>query len=191
MSVDLAPLLTSFTIIFLAELGDKTQICTIMLSSRSSAHSVFFGAMAAFFIVDGLSALLGGELLYMLPRSIIGLAAGITFIAFGLVSLTRREKEENRGMCKDVGASFFRAFSLVALMELGDKTQIFSIFLASQFGSPMLVLVGVMLAFTTITGIGVFLGHRILRAVPERFLRIGAAVTFILFGLIQIVEALF
>ncbi|MEM2587861.1 MAG: TMEM165/GDT1 family protein, partial [Candidatus Bathyarchaeia archaeon] len=43
MMLDLAPLLTSFSIIFLAELGDKTQICAIMLSSRSSARSVFMG----------------------------------------------------------------------------------------------------------------------------------------------------
>ncbi|MEM1508230.1 MAG: TMEM165/GDT1 family protein [Candidatus Bathyarchaeia archaeon] len=188
MSMDLAPLLTSFSIIFLAELGDKTQICTIMLSSRSSAPSVFLGAMAAFFMVDGLSALLGGELLCMLPRNIIRLAAGLTFIVFGILSLIRRE--ENRGICKDVSASFFRAFSLVALMELGDKTQIFSIFLAAQFGNPILVLAGIMLAFTVITGIGVFLGHKILRAVPEKFLRIGAAATFILLGLIQVAEAL-
>lgn len=188
MSINLAPLLTSFSIIFLAELGDKTQICTIMLSSRSSARSVFFGAMAAFFIVDGLSAFLGGELLHMLPRNIIGLAAGLAFIVFGIVSLIRRGENEN--ICKDIGASFFRAFSLVALMELGDKTQIFSIFLAAQFGNPILVLAGVMLAFTIITGIGVFLGHKILRILPEKFLRIGAAVIFILLGIIQIVETL-
>ncbi|MEM1558580.1 MAG: TMEM165/GDT1 family protein, partial [Thermoproteota archaeon] len=51
MEFDLTPLLTSFTLVFLAELGDKTQICTIMLSSRSSAISVFSGAMTAFFVV--------------------------------------------------------------------------------------------------------------------------------------------
>lgn len=188
MDMDLTPLLTSFSIIFLAELGDKTQICTIMLSSRSSARSVFFGAMTAFFMVDGLSALLGGELLYMLPRNVIGITAGLVFIVFGIISLIRREENEN--VCKDISASFFRAFSLVALMELGDKTQIFSIFLAAQFGSPILVLAGVMLAFTIITGIGVFLGHKILRIVPEKFLRIGAAATFILLGIIQIVGVL-
>lgn len=188
MSVDLAPLLTSFSIIFLAELGDKTQICTIMLSSRSSAYSVFFGAMAAFFMVDGLSAMLGGELLRILPRNIIGLAAGATFMVFGIISLIRKERDEN--VCEDVGASFFKAFSLVALMELGDKTQIFSIFLAAQFGNPMLVLAGIMLAFMIITGIGVFLGYKILRVIPKKFLRAGTAFTFILLGLIQIVEAL-
>ncbi|MEM2027084.1 MAG: TMEM165/GDT1 family protein [Candidatus Bathyarchaeia archaeon] len=189
MSADLAPLITSFSIIFLAELGDKTQICTIMLSSKSSARSVFFGAMAAFFIVDGLSALLGGELLYMLPRNVIGLAAGLTFIVLGIASLIRRK--DSRDACKDVSTSFFRAFSLIALMELGDKTQISSILLTAQFGKPMLVLAGIMLAFTIITGMSVFLGHRILRIMPEKFLRIGAAATFILLGLIQTIEMLF
>ena len=187
--LDLAPLLTSFSIIFLAELGDKTQICAIMLSSRSSARSVFMGAMAAFFIVDGLSALLGGELLGLLPRNMIGLAAGIAFIFFGIITLIRREK--NGGACDYAGASFLRAFSLIALMELGDKTQIFSILLAANFGSPFMVLAGIMLAFMVITGIGVFLGYKILRIIPERFLRNGAAAVFIMLGLTQIVEALF
>ncbi|MEM3815601.1 MAG: TMEM165/GDT1 family protein, partial [Candidatus Bathyarchaeia archaeon] len=66
-----------------------------------------------------------------------------------------------------------------------------SILLTAQFGKPMLVLAGIMLAFTIITGMSVFLGHRILRIMPEKFLRIGAAATFILLGLIQTIEMLF
>lgn len=187
MEVDLTPFLTSFILVFLAELGDKTQICTIVLSSRSSAVSVFSGAMAAFFVVDGLSALLGGELLRILPRSIIGLAAGLIFILFGLLSLIRREGDE---VFDRAEVSFFKTFSLVSLMELGDKTQVASILLAAQFGNPLMVLIGVMLAFSLITGIGVLLGSRILRLVKGRYLKIGTSIIFILFGFILIFESL-
>jgi len=159
-----------------------------MLSSRSSATSVFLGSMGAFFIIDGLSAFLGGELLSFLPKNITGIVSGITFVVFGLISLIRNEKSKSE--CERNGASFLRVFSLISLMELGDKTQIFSILLAAQFESPLMVLVGIMLAFTIITSIGIFLGQGILRIIPEKYLRNGAAVVFVMLGLIQIVEAL-
>ena len=63
----LLPLLTSFTLVFMAELGDKTQLATIMLSSRASGRLVFTGAMLAFLLVDGISTLAGGEILRSLP----------------------------------------------------------------------------------------------------------------------------
>jgi len=189
MNLDLTPLLTSLSIIFLAELGDKTQICVITLSSRASATSVFLGSMGAFFIVDGLSAFLGGELLSLLPKNIIGIISGIIFIVFGLIPLIRGEKSKSE--CEKNGVSLLRVFSLISLMELGDKTQIFSILLVAQFKSPLTVLVGIMLAFTIVTGMGVLLGQGMLRIIPERYLRNGAAVIFIVLGLIQIVETLF
>jgi putative Ca2+/H+ antiporter (TMEM165/GDT1 family) len=187
MEFDPAPLLTSFTLIFLAELGDKTQMCTIILSSRSSAISVFSGAMTAFFIVDGLSALLGGELLSLLPKDVIGLAAGLTFIIYGLITLLRRESGKTLDKAE---TSFFKTFSLISLMELGDKTQMASILLAAQFKNPLMVLIGVMMAFSLITGIGVLLGSKILRLVEDRYLKIGTSIVFILFGFILIFEAL-
>jgi len=159
-----------------------------MLSSRSSAISVFLGAMSAFFIVDGLSAFLGGELLSLLPKNIIGVISGITFIVFGLISLIHGEKGKSE--CEKNRASLLRVFSLISLMELGDKTQIFSILLAAQFENLLTVLAGIMLAFTIITGIGVFLGQGMLRIIPKKYLRNGAAVIFVMLGLIQVVEAL-
>ncbi len=187
MEFDLTPLLTSFTLVFLAELGDKTQLCTIMLSSRSSVISVFSGAMVAFFLVDGLSALLGGELLGFIPKNVIGLTAGLIFILFGLISLLRKEGETAFNKTE---ASFFKTFSLVSLMELGDKTQMASILLAVQFRNPLMVLIGVMLAFSLITGIGVILGSKILKFVGDKYLKIVTSIIFIVFGFNLIFDAL-
>ena len=182
VDINLTPLIASFSFIFLAELGDKTQLCTLMLSSKSSAPSVFLGAMAAFFLVDGVSALLGGELLGLLPNNIISLMAGIIFMVFGLISLIRRCSGEETSF--DIKASFFSAFSLIALMELGDKTQIASILLAAQFGDPVMVLAGVMLAFSLLTGIAVVLGHKVLRLLPEKYLKVAVSLAFIIVGLL-------
>jgi len=69
-------------------------------------------------------------------------------------------------------------------MELGDKTQLASIVLAAELNNPLIVLAGVMLAFSVVTGIGVIFGAKLLRLLPEKYLRIGTSLLFILFGCI-------
>lgn len=185
--MDLRALLTPFILIFLAELGDKTQICAIVLSSKGSASSVFLGAMAAFLMVDGLSALLGGELLVLMPPRVLGLITGLVFIFLGLISLLYKSE---RALCEKSGKTLIQAFSLISLMEVGDKTQISSTLLAAKLGNPIFTLTGIMLAFATVTGIGVLLGYKILRFMPEKHLRIIASIVFTLFGLLFILETL-
>lgn len=187
--MDFTPLIASLSLILLSELGDKTQICTIMLAARSSTRSVFLGAMSAFFIIDGLSALVGGELPAFLPHSVISLISGVIFMIFGVIQLIGGERR--RGIiCGDAKASFIRVFLLVALMELGDKTQIMSVILAAQLGNPLMVFLGIMLAFSIITGVSVILGGKILKAIPERHLTIGSSLVFLAIGFILILEAL-
>ncbi|MEM2416367.1 MAG: TMEM165/GDT1 family protein [Nitrososphaerota archaeon] len=93
MSAEINSLITAFTFIFLAELGDKTQITTIVFSSKSSAISVFSGAMLAFFLVDGLSAIIGGKLINFIDYKWINLIAGLIFIFLGLLSFFLRMKK--------------------------------------------------------------------------------------------------
>ena len=73
-------------------------------------------------------------------------------------------------------------------MELGDKTQIASIALATQFSSPLIVFIGIMLAFILVTGVGVILGSKFISLLPMRYLRVGTAVLFILFGVIFMIH---
>lgn len=186
MNLDLIPLLTSFTVIFLAELGDKTQICTIVLSSRTSALKVFMGAMSAFFVVDGLSVLIGGSFAKFLPYQTISVIAGLIFILFGVISF--REEHDNTTRFKFNQSSLINTFILVSLMELGDKTQLTSILMSATFNSPIMVLCGIMLAFSIITGIGVLFGSKCLSLIPQKYLKIICSSTFIMIGSILIIE---
>ena len=79
------------------------------------------------------------------------------------------------------------SFSLVALMELGDKTQFAVIALAADLSSPVLVFVGMMSAFLVITGISVFLGAKFLRRLPMNHVRRVTAALFVFFGFVLIV----
>lgn len=178
--MDLFPLLASFGIILVAELGDKTQLAVISLSSKRKSKSVFIGALLAFAVVDGVSALVGGAIAAFIPIFWIGIVAGVAFIVFAVYTLVfeRDEKPETSDRSLTVASSF----SLVALMELGDKTQLASISLAAEYNAPILVFIGVMLAFAVLAGFGVMLGMAISRYVPLRYVRIGSGLLFIVFG---------
>ncbi len=81
--MDFIPLLASFGLIMLAELGDKTQLAVISLSSKRRSKSVFIGALLAFAVVDGISALAGGAIATFVPAFWVGIGSGSLFIVFG------------------------------------------------------------------------------------------------------------
>ena len=188
--MDVVALISSLSLIALAELGDKTQLAAVTLSARRSPTTVFIGAMLAFALVDGLSALLGGAISSYLPMSWILIGSGLVFILFGLHGL-RSTKEEEKVEVKDRGLPLLTSFSLVALMELGDKTQFAAVALASSYSDPVMVFLGMMLAFAIVTGIGVVLGATLVKRLPTRYLRIGSSLLFILFGIAFLVSFLF
>jgi len=179
--MDLLPLISSFGIIALAELGDKTQVTVMCLSANKRAKTVFIGAVLAFALVDGVSALIGGTIAALIPTQWIGIGAGSAFLVFGAYSLLSKSEEvktDNRS------SNVAHSFSLIALMELGDKTQLSAIALAAEYDAPLMVFVGVMLALVLLTAIGIAVGTVISRFIPMKYVKIGSSVVFIVFGVL-------
>jgi len=85
---------------------------------------------------------------------------------------------------------FFLLFSLIALMELGDKTQFAIIELSSEYEFPLLVYVGVMLAFALITGVAATLGSALTKFVPLKHFQLGSGLVFILLGIVLLISAI-
>jgi len=185
--MDFTPLLASFGLVMLAELGDKTQLAVISLSSKRKSKSVFIGALLAFALVDGVSALAGGAIATLVPALWVGIGAGVAFLLFGVYTIFFEKTEEPK--VEDRSVAVASCFSLIALMELGDKTQLAVVSLAAEYDSPLLVFVGVMLAFAALTGLGVTLGVAISRRVPLKYVRICSGLLFILFGVLFIWSA--
>lgn len=179
--MDLTPLISSFGIIAIAEFGDKTQLVAITLSAKQKPVSVFLGAMLAILLVDGVSVLIGGALGGLLPTFWIGVGSGLVFILFGIHTLLSRGGEEVR--ITGHKFAFVTSFSLIALMELGDKTQFAAIALAARYGSPALIFAGIILAYLIVMGAGVLVGASLLKLVPMRYIRMCASAVFILFGI--------
>jgi len=134
------------------------------------------------------SIVIGGALLAVLPIRWIAIASGCVFILFGVVTLLSKEddvievKKKNR-------FPWFASFYLIALSEVGDKTQIAAIALAGETSWDS-VLLGAMLAFAVLTGVGAVLGAKILAHLPRKWLKIGTASLFIVLGLLSIISAI-
>lgn len=84
-------LFATFGTVFLAELGDKTQLATLSFaaSNRSALWSVFAGSALALVATSLIAALLGGTLAKYLPVKYVSLGAGILFVIIGGVVIVR------------------------------------------------------------------------------------------------------
>ena len=183
--MEITPLISTFALIALAEFGDKTQLTVIALSTRYDRKKVFSGVVLAFILVTGLGVLVGEGLLKIIPEEMIKITAGILFVAFGiwmLLSKENCEEEENPRIINP----FISTFSMIALAEMGDKTQLSAITLSAKYDSPYLVFLGAVLALASISLLGIFAGKKLCEIVPISKIKLGAAVMFIFFGIMFI-----
>jgi len=186
-SFELIPLISSFTVVALAEFGDKTQIAIISLSAGHKPKSVFLGAMLAYAVIDGILALIGGSIASHFPIIWIDVASGILFLIIGIYTFF--SKRSLTFKIKEYSNAAITSLLLVAVLEFGDKTQIAVITLAAEYNAPLQVFVGVMLAFALLTSIAVAFGKVISKYVSERYIKIGSGLLFIFFGLLFLAEA--
>lgn len=178
--MDPTAILMTFGMISIAELGDKTQLATVLLSTRYGAREVFAGALAGISAVNCLSIALGNAISGVPGWAIAALGASI-FIFFGLKILVHPD----RGKIKTAGGKgpFTVSLATVALMELGDKTQFSVLALSARFGSPLSVFMGAFFAYAILMAAGVMAGSRLAGRLPlERTRRI-SGVAFILVGI--------
>lgn len=183
--------LVSFGVIFVAELGDKSQLMAMAFSARFKPLPILVGITIATAVVHAFSVLGGALLGAALPTDTINVVAGIAFLGFAAWTLRGDELDDdeaarveitNRSAVVAAGGAFF-------LAELGDKTMLATITLATTnglFGTWLGSTLGMVAADALAIGVGALLGTRL----PERSIRVGAAVLFVVFGVALIVEGL-
>ena len=167
----------------LAELGDKTQLAVLSLAAKHKEHwHLFWGAMLAFLLVDGIAILFGGIITNYIPLLYLQLLAGIIFIIFGI--LTLRSEDGNPLPLRNNG-TFTSAFTLIFIAELGDKTQIASAVFATQY-NMLFVFVGVMLALAFLTGSAIVVGKKLKEKVNPKYISIISGIVSLLIGLVTL-----
>lgn len=188
--VDTSIALSAFTLLFLAELGDKSQLMTMALAHRYRPLPVVAGVFTAFLLLNLLAVLLGSALGEWLPEQLLLVIGGLLFLVFAYRSW--REGHGDAQLEQETGqrAAFLTSFTLIFATELGDKTQLATLALAAQTGAPWSVLVGGTLALWTVALLGVLVGTSLLRRVPAIWVHRAAALLFLVFGLSALGRAL-
>jgi putative Ca2+/H+ antiporter (TMEM165/GDT1 family) len=195
--MDWRALFSTFGVLFLAELGDKTQLAVIAQTCRyRRPWAVFLGASAALAVVTGLGVVAGQLAGWLIPGQWIRWIAAAGFLVMGvwLAWEAWRAKRKQEGAACDpedkaaVDCSnrrvFGATFALLALAEMGDKTQLVVFARASAAQGPWAVFLGATLALVGVTAIGVAGGEGLVRLVPERWLHWIAAAAFVVMGVL-------
>jgi len=185
-------LATSFALVALAELGDKTQVAVITLSCQFKAFSVFVGAMLAFLVSTGVAVAIGDALTLVLPAFWIRIAAALIFLVFGIYTIISLMLKKSEAECKtkeEARNGVFSSFSMIVLMELGDKTQLSVIALTAEYELPLFVFAGVMLAFALVTAISATLGMALTKIVPLKYIQLASGIVFILLGVVFLITS--
>ena len=180
---------TSLAFVVLAEMGDKTQLLAMAFASRIRWQTVMWGVFVATAANHLLAVLAGNYLTHLIPMVYIKIAAAVSFIIFGLWTirgdtLEGEDKRFNFSPFWTVAIAFFFA-------EMGDKTQLATIALAADFGAVVPVWAGTTAGMLIADAIGIVAGIVLHKKLPEKQVKWFAAITFILFGVWGLYEAIF
>ena len=187
-------LAVSFAVIFVAELGDKSQLMALTFATRYRALPVLIGITVATAVVHAVSVGVGYLLGAAIPTFWISIVAAVAFVAFGLWTLRgdRLTSDEQDKARRSGGSAVIAASVAFFLAELGDKTMLATITLATQYqgwGGVVGVWTGSTVGMVVADGLAIAVGRLLGRNLPERAIRIGAAVLFFVFGVWLAYEA--
>lgn len=174
---------STFALIALAEIGDKSQLVCMTLAARHRPWPVLSAAVMAFAFLNLLAVLFGAGVAAWIPEHITAAIVSVLFAGFGIHAL--RHDEEGGEDIKEQGhhGIFLTTLALILIAEFGDKTQIAVAGLASTL-PPLPVWAGATLALATVSGLGVWAGSTLLKRFPTHWMHRTAGLMFLLFSLL-------
>ncbi len=190
-------------LVFVAELGDKTQMVALSFGARHKLTPVLIGVALAYMTTNLLSVIIGGLLGATLPTRAIGIVGGILFLGFALWTLREKQDEQDEAAEQaeealevevEAATSSHRSVILstglaMFVAELGDKTMLATATLAAK-DNPVFTWIGATIGIILAGTLGAVIGNVFGARLPERVLRIGSAAMFFVFGVILILTSL-
>ena len=160
--------LLSTAVIFVAEMGDKSQLLALTFALRYRARDVLAGITAATLVVHLTSVALGATLGTLLSahQQVVTALAGVAFLAFALWTLhgDHLSEEEEDQARRSTGAAVLAVGVAFFLAELGDKTMLATVTLATRegwLGTWLCSTLGMVVADALAIGVGIVLGRRL------------------------------
>jgi putative Ca2+/H+ antiporter (TMEM165/GDT1 family) len=184
-------LLISFGVIFVAELGDKSQLMALAFATRYRPLPILVGITLATALVHAVSVFVGAVIGARLPTDAINVLAGLAFLGFAGWTLRgdRLDEDEAARVDRDSRSAILAASGAFFLAELGDKTMLATITLATA-DNPIGTWLGSTIGMVAADALAILLGAYLGARLPERAIRIGATVAFVVFGVLLLVEGL-
>ncbi len=171
----------SLIIIFLAELGDKSQLLALSLATCYNTKVVLWGIFWSTLAVHVFSAAIGSFMGGLLPTDWIMFIAGLSFIAYGFWTLRGDSLDDDDASCKRTIHPFWLVFTTFFMAELGDKTMLGTVSLATT--NPFLpVWIGSTVGMVISDALAIVVGKMLGKNLPEKTIKIAAGFIFFVFG---------
>ncbi|MCE1225296.1 MAG: TMEM165/GDT1 family protein [Geobacteraceae bacterium] len=186
--MELSTFISTFGLIFLAELGDKTQLTAMALALRYPWKRIFIGIAAAFTVLNLAAVLVGKILFLVLPIFWVTLVSALLFLYFGYSTLKNAcDAEDDDGPPPTAADAVRTAFLMIFMAELGDKTQLVTASQAAQHSGSLTGMITVFVASTLalwlVSLIGIFAGKQLVKYIPVCWIHRTAGFMFLVFGI--------
>lgn len=179
---------------FIAEMGDKTQLMLVAMTSKYKMKDILLGTGVAILILNGLAVLAGGLVSEVIPTWLIRLIAAGAFLFFAATTLKGDDDDEEEEV-KDNGKGKIAALSVCStffVAELGDKTQLTAITFGANEGieAALIVWLACSIGLFAADIIGMLVGYLLKNKMPEGVLNAVAFCIFSVFGILTLREGL-
>lgn len=175
---------STYALIFLAELPDKTAFATLIMATRNSPWAIFVGVALAFLVQTGV-AVCFGRAFALLPEHAVHVASGLLFLAFGAWAwLKKGDEEEGEAAARGEGLGGFArtvlsSFAVIFIAEWGDLTQLATATLVAKLpGELPTIFTATVLGLWSATALTILVGNRARRWIRPGPLKKIAAVAF-------------
>lgn len=179
--------LKAFCLVFIAEIGDKSQILAMTFATKYKTTQVVIGIIIGIVFNHLLAIIVGIYISNIIPIKMLQIVAGLLFIIFGFIAFRKDKNIQNNnsfniGVISSIAISFF-------LGELGDKTQLTAMTLAMESKFPLIILAGTTIAMLLIGCIGIFIIKSLNRKIPTYIIKIISGIVFIFLGMTKLFQA--
>ncbi|KQR62149.1 TMEM165/GDT1 family protein [Acidovorax sp. Leaf160] len=173
----------STAIVALAEMGDKTQLLSLVLAARfRKPWPIVLGIFVATLANHALAGAVGAWVTTVVGPQVLRWGLGLSFIAMAVWMLIPDKLDDDESPKAPRWGVFGTTLVAFFLAEMGDKTQVATVMLAAQYSAYVAVVAGTTLGMMLANAPVVWLGERITRRVPIRAVHVVSALIFLVLG---------
>lgn len=177
-------LLVSISTVAIAEMGDRTQLLSLVLAAHyRRPWPILAGIACATLANHAVAGIVGRTVARNLTARTVDFIVGASLVAMALWALRPDALADDRGRERRRGA-FLATVIAFFITEIGDRTQIATVALAAAYPSLLTVVAGTTIGMLLANAPVVFLGRAFADRLPLKFLQRGAALLFLALGLV-------